>query len=71
MSALLEENSAYQAVTVMRIEWGVNREEPLVEEHEVIGQATLIMLDKGGEEIGRVRWYNSKAQIEPLFKAVI
>ena len=71
MSALLEENAAYQAVTVMRIEWGQYYEEPLVEEHKVLGRATLIMLDKGGEEIGRVRWYNSKSQIEPLFKAAI
>lgn len=71
MSALLEENPAYQAVTVMRIEWGEYHEEPLVQEHGVSGRATLIMLNKGGEEIGRVRWYNSKTQIEPLFKAVI
>ena len=71
MSALLEENPAYQAVTVMRIEWGQYYEEPLVEEYKVLGRATLIMLDKRGEQIGRVRWYNSKAQIESLFKAAI
>ncbi len=71
MSALLEENPAYRAVTVMRIEWGQYYEEPLVKERKVIGRATLSMLNKGCEEIGRVRWYNSRAQIEPLFKAVM
>ena len=70
MSALLEENPAYQAVTVMRIEWGQYYQEPLVTEHNVNGRATLIML-KGDEEIGRVRWHNSRKQIEPLFKAVM
>lgn len=70
MSALLEENPAYQAVTVMKIEWGVYSGEPLVKEHNVTGRATLIML-KGDVEIGRVRWQNSRSQIEPLFQAVI
>ena len=55
MSVLLEENPAYRAVTVMRIEGDDYYKEPLVEEHKVSGRATLIMLKgarRSGEFVG-------------------
>ena len=70
MSALLEENPSYKAITVMRVDWYANKDEPLVKELSVNHRATLIML-KDGKELGRVLWSASKDAIEPLFKAAL
>ena len=70
MSALLEENPAYQVVTVLRLEYSQYRGDPIVDKYGVTSRATLVML-KGDKEIGRVQWSASKDKIEPLFKAVI
>ena len=70
MSALIEENSAYQAVTVMKVDWDVHSGSDVAKEHGVRERATLVML-RGGEELGRVSWSAKRDDIEALFKAAI
>ncbi|MBS36970.1 MAG: hypothetical protein CMO26_13725 [Thiotrichales bacterium] len=70
MSALLESNIAYQAVTVMVADWDRHRGSDIAKALDVTHQATLVMF-KGGKEIGRVAWSSSQEAIEPLFKAAI
>ena len=71
MSALIEENPAYQAVTVMKVDWDVHSGSDVAKEHGVRQRATLVMLSGGGEEIGRVSWSAKREDIEPLFRAAI
>ena len=54
----------------MKLEWGKYRNDPIAKQYDVRHRATLIMV-KGGEEVGRVLWSNSKSEIEPLFQAVL
>ena len=70
MSALIEENPAYQAVTVMKVDWDVHSDSDVARAHSVRQRATLVMLS-GGEEVGRVSWSGSRKEIEALFKAAI
>ena len=70
MSALIEENPAYQAVTVMKVDWDVHSGSDVAKAHGVRQRATLVMLS-GGEEIGRVSWSAKREDIEALFKAAI
>ena len=70
MSALIDENPAYQAVTVMKVDWDVHSGSDVAQAHGVRQRATLVMLS-GGEEVGRVSWSAKREDIEPLFKAAI
>ena len=70
MSALIDENPAYQAVTVMKVDWDVHSGSEVTQEHGVRQRATLVMLS-GGEEVGRVSWSAKREDIEALFKAAI
>ena len=64
----MTENDAYQAVTVMKVDWDVHSGSDVAEEHGVRRRATLVMLS-GGAEVGRVDGSTSREDIEALFKA--
>ena len=66
----MNENPAYQAVTVMKVDWDVHSGSDVAKAHGVRERATLVMLS-GGEEIGRVSWSARREDIEALFKAAI
>ena len=70
MSALVTENPAYQAVTVMKVDWDVHSGSDVAKEHGVRRRSTLVML-RGGEEVGRVVGSTRRDDIEALFKAAI
>ena len=70
MSALIKENPAYQAVTVMKVDWDAHSDSDVAKEHDVRRRSTLLMLS-GGEEVGRVVAQTSREDIEALFKAAI
>ena len=70
MSALLESNPEYKAVTIMRVDWDTHSKDDIVKELEVGHRATLVMF-KGGKEVGQVLWKPNKDAIEPLFKAAL
>ena len=66
----MKENDAYQAVTVMKVDWDVHSGSDVAKEHGVRRRATLVMLSGGGE-VGRVDGSTRREDIEALFKAVI
>ena len=66
----MKENEAYQAVTVMKVDWDVHSGSDVAKEHGVRRRATLVMLS-GGAEVGRVNGSTSREDIEALFMAVI
>ena len=66
----MKENPAYQAVTVMKVDWDVHSGSDVAKEHGVRQRAILVML-KGGEEVGRVIGGTSREDIEALFKAAV
>lgn len=66
----MNENPAYQAVTLMKVDWDVHSGSDVAKAHGVRERATLVMLS-GGEEIGRVSWSAKRNDIEALFKAAI
>ena len=66
----MEENPAYQAVTVMKVDWSVHSDGEIAREYAVRRRSTLVMLS-GGEEVGRVIGSTSRDDIEALFKAAI
>ena len=70
VSALIKENPAYQAVTVMKVDWSLHSDSEVAREHGVRRRAILVML-KGGEEVGRVNGSTRREDIEALFKAAI
>ena len=70
MSALINENPAYQTVTVIKVDWDVHSDSDIAREHSVRRRSTLVMLS-GGEEVGRVIGSTSRNDIEALFKAAI
>ena len=70
MSALIEANPEYAAVTVMRVEWDEHRGGALVEALSVPRQSTLVMF-KDGREVGRVVAKTGRADIEALFQAAL
>ena len=70
MRALIDGNPAYQAVTVMKVDWDRFSGAPIVGELGVKGRSTLVMFS-GGEEVGRVIGRTGAAAIEPLFKAAV
>ena len=70
MRALIDGNPAYQAVTVMKVDWDRFSGDPIVGELGVRNRATLVMFS-GGEEVGRVIWETDAGVIESLFKAAV
>ena len=70
MSALIEANPDYAAVTVMRVEWDEHRGGELVRQLSIPRRSTLVMF-KGGREVGRVVARTSRADIEALFEAAL
>ncbi len=64
----MKESPAYQAVTVMKIDWDVHSGSEVAQEHGVRQRAILVML-KGGEEVGRVVGSARRGDIEALFQA--
>lgn len=66
MRALIDDNPAYKAVTLMLVDWDQHRKSDIVSELGIRRRSTLVMF-KGGEEIGRVIAQTSAAAIEPLF----
>ena len=66
----MNENPAYQAVTVMKVDWSEHSRSDVAKEHAVRRRSTLVML-RGGEEVGRVIGSTSREDIEALFKAAI
>lgn len=68
MHALIEENPAYQAVTIMRVDWGSDdASRAIADELDVWRRSTLVMF-KGKEEIGRVIASTREEDIEALFR---
>ena len=70
MRALIDGNPAYQAVTVMKVDWDRFSGDAIVGELGVKNRATLVMFN-GGEEVGRVSWETGSDAIEALFKAAV
>ena len=70
MRALIDGNPAYQAVTVVKVDWDRFSSDPIVGELGIKSRATLVMFSRG-EEVGRVVWENAPNAIEPLFKAAV
>ena len=70
MRALIDGNPAYQAVTVMKVDWDRFSADAIVDELGVRGRATLVMFSRG-EEVGRVIGQTGAGAIEPLFKAAV
>ena len=70
MRALIDGNPAYQAVTVMKVDWDRFSGDAIVGELGVKNRATLVMFN-GGEEVGRVIWETGSDAIEALFKAAV
>ena len=70
MRALIDSNPAYQAVTVMKVDWDRFSGDPIVGELDVKGRSTLVMFSRG-EEVGRVVGQTGAGAIEHLFKAAV
>lgn len=66
----MKENSTYQAVTWMKVDWDVHSGSDVAKEHGVRQRAVLVMLSRG-EEVGRVTGGTRREDIEALFKAAI
>jgi len=67
---LIEQNKAYQAVTVMRVDWDQHGTGTLSRELNIPRRSTLVMFS-GGREVGRVVAQTSSSAIEALFKAAL
>ena len=70
MRALIDNNAAYQAVTVMKVDWDRFSGDPIATELNVTGRSTLVMFSQG-KEVGRVFGRTGAGDIEPLFKAAV
>ena len=69
MSALIDGNSAYRAVKVIRVDWDKHRRSPIVSELRIPRRSTLVMFSDGAE-VGRVVSGTGRKEIEALFAAV-
>lgn len=70
MSALLDRNPAYRAVTMMRVDWDTHRDDEIVNSLDIPRRSTLVMFS-GGKEIARVVARTDRASIEALFEAAL
>lgn len=69
MSALIDGNPAYQAVTWFLVDWDKFGDDVIVSELNIPRRSTLVMFNEG-KETGRVVAKTKAKQIEPLFAAV-
>ena len=70
VSALIENNEAYRAVTVMKVDWDKFRGEPITKELNVRRQATLVMFNDG-KEVDRLISQTSADIIRQLFDKAV
>ncbi len=70
MSALIDGNEAYKAVTVMRVDWDLYREDQITKDLGVRRRSTLVMF-KDGAEIDRVIAQTDSSVIQELFEKAI
>ncbi len=70
MRALIADNTQYQAVKLIRVDWDMHRDDPIVEELDIPRRSTLVWF-KEGAETGRVIAKTSAEQIEPMFAALM
>lgn len=70
MSALLDGNPKYQAVTVMMVDWDTFKKAPITSELKIPRRSTLVMF-KDGEEVARVVAQTSESAISELFDTAI
>ncbi len=70
MSALIDGNDAYQAVTIMRVDWDIFKGDEWVKALNVKRQSTLVMF-KDGKEIDRLIAQTSSDVIEEMFAKAI
>lgn len=68
MSALVESNPEYAAVTLIRVDWDEHRKSKLTKSLKIPRRSTLLMF-RGGEEIARVVAQTKRDKIEEMFKA--
>ena len=68
MSALLEDNSKYPAVRIVKVDWDTFSKAPIVEELQIPRRATLVMFNEG-KEVGRVVAQADQQAIARLFDA--
>ncbi len=69
MSALIDSNPEYAAVTIIRVDWDDFKDAPIVTELGIPRRSTLVMFNQG-EEVARVVAQTGSDVIEDLFKAV-
>lgn len=70
MRALVADNNAYQAVKLIRVDWDLHRDDPIVAELKIPRRSTLVWFNKGSET-GRVVARTAAQDIEPMFAAAI
>lgn len=70
MSALIKQNTAYEAVKILRVDWDKHSESDIVSELGVTGRSTLITFNQG-KEVGRVVSDTSEEGIGAIFEAAI
>ena len=66
MSALIDGNDDYKAVTVMRVDWDEYRGKQISKDLQVRRQSTLVMFN-GGVEVDRLIGDTRAGVIEELF----
>ncbi len=66
MSALIDNNEAYQAVTVMRVDWDLFGRDQITKDLNIKRHSTLVMF-KDGKEIDRLIAQTNSNVIEELF----
>jgi hypothetical protein len=70
VSALLDSNPEYQAVTIMLVDWDTFKNAPIISELGIPRRSTLVMFNEG-EEVARVIAQTAEPAIAELFDAVI
>ncbi len=70
MSALIEQNTSYQAVKIIRVDWDQHAKSDIVNELGVTGRSTLITFNNGAE-VARVVSDTSEEGIGAIFEAAI
>lgn len=66
MRALVNGNTDYQVVTIMKVDWDTYKKTDLVSDLGVRRRSTLVMFNKG-VEVDRVIAQTATSVIEPLF----
>lgn len=66
----MADNTDYQKVRLITVDWDFHRSDPIVSELKITRQSTLVMFSKG-VEVKRAVAATSKAGIAPLFDAAL